>query len=637
MVDKEYAKEFHPAKFIAEGSGVGTWLWYLIVSGLLTTLVFGIIGQLAYGFGLWFIFVLYITASLIATNHSVRKGATVRSSVKNVNKQVYYGNKTPVDRIIERRDIPNKPVDLKNYIMQKANGNVMIVGTTGQGKSKLTRYLLEQFADNRKIIFSFKPNDEYLKMGYTIVEASRALPNALRDIEAFVNAFVITFPMTAIGITAQYIPVYLREIGKDSKNWKEFNENIEKKIKNTKNPTQQSALLYLKEHVKSLYNDSAHEVPELNENVVFDFSSLNEDAKTFYAELILRQIWKEILTQGKDERKVIVCVDEAHRLLRTFEKYESIYVEMSREIRAFGMLWTATQNYTDIPSHVRNQFGTQFIFNTNHDDDLKALRAIDEKLAWAAVSLPKHYFTDARYEWLHQAVPEISLFWEAQDKERVYYEAQAKAEPLMPAQPSDRPSPTVHAALLAMQNSQDASLAGLAAWLKTSGFAISDNTIYGYGSREGVFDAAASLGLAQKQKKGFVLTASGKRWVDPATILKDELNAGSDLHKQILAKTIKQLHKSNMLVVAPREREAHDLIAYPVDKRKKYLWDDKARMAYEIQTSARKDAIEINGAKKEKYGLPLTWVTYDKDIMKDIKEITAGNDSYMLVDVKKDG
>ena len=242
MVDKELLKEFHPAKYIAEGSGVWTWFWYVVVSGLLVMILFGILGQLGVGLGLWSIYVLYLTASLIATNHPVRKGATVRSSVKSVNKQVYYGNKTPVDRIIERRDIPNKPVDLKKYVLNKANRNVMIVGTAGQGKSKLTRYLLEQFADNKKIIFSFKPNDEYLKMGYTIIEASKSLPNAFRDIEAFVNAFAITFPMTAIGITAQYIPVYLREIAKDSRNWEEFNENIEKKLKTTKNPTQQSAL-----------------------------------------------------------------------------------------------------------------------------------------------------------------------------------------------------------------------------------------------------------------------------------------------------------------------------------------------------------------------------------------------------------
>src|SRR5208282_5360646 len=153
----------------------------------------------------------------------------------------------PLDKIIERKNVVEQSVDLKKYIEEKPNRNVMIVGTSGQGKSKLTRYLLELF-DNQKVIFSFKPNDEYLKMGYKIVEASKALPNAFRDIEAFVNAFAITFPMTAIGITAQYIPVYLREIGKDSKNWEDFSKRLDKAISSSKNQTQQSALLFVREH-----------------------------------------------------------------------------------------------------------------------------------------------------------------------------------------------------------------------------------------------------------------------------------------------------------------------------------------------------------------------------------------------------
>lgn len=632
MADKEYANEFYYSRFMARGSGAWKWIWYIFLSGFLALIAIGI--TKIYWLGIfWAGYAVYITAMLLVSNHATRKGATAHSSVMQVNKQIYLGNKTPIEKVTERRNIVEKSVNLKDYILNKPNRNVMIVGTSGQGKSKLTRYLLELF-DNQKVIFSFKPNDEYLKMGYKIIETSKALPNAFRDIEAFVNAFAITFPMTAIGITAQYIPSYLREIGKEAKNWDDFSKRLDRAISSTKNQTQMSALLYLREHMKSLYSDEIGEVPELDENVVFDFSSLNEDAKTFYAELILRQVWKDMTAPGKKRKDVIMCVDEAHRLLRQFEKYESIYVEMSREIRAFGMLWTATQNYTDIPNHVRNQFATQFLFNTNHQDDLVALKAIDEKLSWSASSMPKHCFTDARYEWIHNVVPELTLYYETEDKARTYYEAQAKAEPLMSAL-SDRPSPTVHAALLAIQYNPQAPLAELANWLKAKNFA-QDNTIYGYGSREGVFDTAASLRLAEKKGKGFMLTDEGKKWIDPATILKDELNAGSDLHKQILAKTIAKLHESNMLVIAPREREAHDLIAWPVDKRKKYMWDDKARMAYEIQTTARKDKVLLNKAKESKYGLPITWVTYDKGIMDNIKELTANKDGYMLVSLRRE-
>ena len=80
--------------------------------------------------------------------------------------------------------------------------------------------------------------------------------------------------------------------------------------------------------------------------------------------------------------------------------------------------------------------------------------------------------------------------------------------------------------------------------------------------------------------------------------------------------------------------KAHDLIAYPVDKRKKYLWDDNNVKAYEIQTTARKDKVLLNKEKESKYGMPITWVTYDKGIMDNIKELTANKDEYMLVNIR---
>lgn len=426
--------------------------------------------------------------------------------------------------------------------------------------------------------------------------------------------------------------------GSSHRYWKkdreDFSKRLDKAISSSKNQTQQSALLFVREHAKSLYNDATHEVPELEESVVFDFSSLNEDAKTFYAELILRQVWKDMTEVGHRRKNTLICVDEAHRLLRTFEKYESIYGEMSREIRAFGLLWTSMQNFTDIPDKVRNQFATQFLFNTNHQDDLVALRAIDEKLSWAASSLPKHCFTDARYEWIHNVVPEYSLFVKTEDKERNYYEAQTDAEPLMLTLPQNRPTPTIHAALLAIQYNKGSDMSALADWLRAKGFITSNNTIYGYGTRQSVFDTAVSLGFIEKAKKGYKLAEKGKKWVDAETILKNEVNAGSELHKQILAKTIEKLHETNTLVVAPKERQAFDLIAYPVDKGKKQLWDDKAKMAYEIQTTARKDKVMANAEKRAR-GVPITWVACDANVLKNIKQETGNKDFYMMVSINE--
>lgn len=318
-----------------------------------------------------------------------------------------------------RYEIPERPVDLKNYIEQKPNRNLFICGTSGEGKSFLMRYMLEQ-VDTRKVVFNFKPNDEYLSMGYGIIDMGKALPNPFKDPEAFVSAFLITFPIASIGITAQYVPIMLRELAETSSSWQEFGAQLRTQIARTKDKIQSSALLYIEEHATALVSQKANVIEMKDEDLVFDFSTLkNEDSKTFYAEIILRGIWKG-LSNGQS-RDTLICVDEAHRMLHRFEKYESIYAEISRQIRSFGMLWASSQNFTDMADDIRNQFATQFCFNTTHPDDLRALSLADQKLSWAASSMPLHFFTDARYEWLHEAVPEFILHYEPALRPRTYF------------------------------------------------------------------------------------------------------------------------------------------------------------------------------------------------------------------------
>ena len=127
-------------------------------------------------------------------------------------------------------------------------------------------------------------------------------------------------------------------------------------------------------------------------------------------------LWNDL---SSNKSKCIVCIDEAHKLLKSFGRYHSIYTEMAREIRAFGKLWTSTQNYTDLDDSIRNQFATQFIFNTSNEKDLNALRIIDEKLKYAACTMPRHVFTDARYEWIYKTVPEFTLYWFPRDNEHL--------------------------------------------------------------------------------------------------------------------------------------------------------------------------------------------------------------------------
>ena len=64
-----------------------------------------------------------------------------------------------------------------------------------------------------------------------------------------------------------------------------------------------------------------------------------------------------------------------------------------------------------------------------------------------------------------------------------------------------------------------------------------------------------------------------------------------------------------MLVITSSVKHSPDLIAFPVSKKKRCLWNTSSIMSYEIQTSASKGAIERNGTKT---GMEIKWVVSDQ-------------------------
>jgi hypothetical protein len=332
---------------------------------------------------------------------------------------------------LKRYPIAKRAFNLRQYLDEKTNSNVFVCGASGSGKSRLVNYLLQLYDDEVKDIFSFKPRDEYLDIGIPIVDMSAHLPDAFTHADDFVAAFLVTYSMTAQGITAASLSSLLHDLAKKSKSWPQFSRNLDDKMKEAaakRNEIQRNALTFIDDNTKPLVSSesSTFKIP-LDKSLVFDFSKLGENAKTFYAELVLRNLWRE-LTSEESTTKRIICVDEAHRLLGSFEKFHSIFVELAREVRAFGSLWTSSQNYGDIPDELAAQFQTTFIFTATKKDDLDALKAIDEKLSFAVTNMPEHLFTDARYKFIHDVVPELTLFWTPRKFERVYFDVETKTE-----------------------------------------------------------------------------------------------------------------------------------------------------------------------------------------------------------------
>jgi hypothetical protein len=300
-------------------------------------------------------------------------------------------------------DLDARVLDLRSYLLEKPNLNVLFGGEPGQGKSELARHALLSL-DWPKAILSFKPRDIHLRIGYRIVDMSRVVPNPFLDTEAFIAAFAVAFPVDVIGVVAGQVPALLYSLAKDCEGWTAFLERLRKGIRHTSDRVRLAALQFIQEHVTQLAREAARDTESLlnsvvcgKESLVFDFSSLGESGKTFYSELLLRQLWSRLRTGDEKNERAVIFVEEAHRLTQgTLQRYRSILYEIAPEIRELGALWLSSQNYCDIEDGIRNMLATQFLFKTTSKADLDALRTIDPMLAWTAASLGRHCFFDAK-------------------------------------------------------------------------------------------------------------------------------------------------------------------------------------------------------------------------------------------------
>ncbi len=266
-------------------------------------------------------------------------------------------------------------------------------------------YTIGLFDGSNKTIFSFKANDEYLKLGIPILRIADFAGNSFVDKEAFVQAFLVTYPMTSQGITAASVPNLLRTMLKMCDSWEDMKEAISMSMAMaSKGSITQSVLLFIEQKIPDLELPSTEYDLDGIPNVVLDFSGLNETAKSVYAELYLRWAWHRIEKSNEQPMQNIIIIDEAHRLLKS---EATVFGGVARLIRSRGALWCGTQNYSDLPDYVRNQFALQLLFSTKSERDLKAIKEINALLPFAATEMRDYHFTDAAATNLHD---EISIY-----------------------------------------------------------------------------------------------------------------------------------------------------------------------------------------------------------------------------------
>jgi hypothetical protein len=134
--------------------------------------------------------------------------------------------------------------------------------------------------------------------------------------------------------------------------------------------------------------------------VVLDFSGLpNTQAKTYYSELALRQLWADI--EAGRRSGITIVLDEAHRV--TKQEHSIIHI-MSKEIRHRGRLIVVTQALSEIREASLQNFASILCFKTG-SADLSIVRGINPILHHALSQLSAYEFIDIQFPRFSEYVP----------------------------------------------------------------------------------------------------------------------------------------------------------------------------------------------------------------------------------------
>jgi len=246
---------------------------------------------------------------------------------------------------------------------RKANENVLIIGTPGKGKTNVMDLLISKYYD-RFIVFNFKRGDLHLKLDAEIIDVSEYGPF---DRESFVEAFMLTFQPRIIGEVVSRYAGLLMELVNRSEDWVTLLRNLDEAIRKEKDRINKTTLMSLKEKINLLLPRGTGEIP-ISDRVVYDFSSLNDYQKCFFAEILLRKL--------REMSDIAIAIDEAYNIFRRTEHHYSAAEDIIRGGRMRNVAFiVATQSILDMPAPLISQFDTIYVFSVA-GPDLERLRSM---------------------------------------------------------------------------------------------------------------------------------------------------------------------------------------------------------------------------------------------------------------------
>ena len=283
-------------------------------------------------------------------------------------------------------DFPST-VSLENILVNKASNNIFVVGTSGQGKSVLQMWIIDQFKDRKKIIFAYKQKDLYDNIGYPVLYLKDHIPNVFAKgaEEQFVQAFMLSYPVNSVGLMASQVRNLVKRARSNSHNWKEFREYCEKGSRNQTDGMVWNTILNYEEdiHVERMVEF------ELPEEVVVDFRGLGDKAFTFYGNFLLVKIHEDL--QSMERQRTMIVIDEAS----SFAVAQEVTIpSIARLVRSVGSLLLGEQDLAKLSLEVRGNTATGFVGKQTAEEDLQKVRSMSPLYERALNTLEPYCFVD---------------------------------------------------------------------------------------------------------------------------------------------------------------------------------------------------------------------------------------------------
>ena len=261
-------------------------------------------------------------------------------------------------------------------VINPLNRNVLIIGSSGAGKSLLLREVERVLSPELKLIFKSD--------GEKCYNVSLHRPYYKNDRVNFLDAWQESLKIDTQGYMILQSFITLQKFKFSDQTLVNLKTLISDELKKDKDILELGYLSLLDSRLNILYPPRERGFRDFEHKITFE--DLSEDEYLFFSDYLLRMKYGEILNE-------IISIDEIHRLRPLMD---GLISRITREIRSRGGLLCTSQSLSDLPPALVNNFGTIFCFNTIDLRDLQFFEKIDPDLKDSILHLEDHEFLEIR-------------------------------------------------------------------------------------------------------------------------------------------------------------------------------------------------------------------------------------------------